>query len=78
MKFKIRYADQIVGILAITAILALVLTIFMLGSRQRWFARNYNFQTTFETASGLSVGMPIQYKGFTIGKIKSIFLNKSD
>lgn len=78
MKFKIRYADQIVGILAITAILALVLTIFMLGSRQRWFARNYDFQTTFETASGLSVGMPIQYKGFTIGKIKSIFLNKSD
>ncbi len=78
MKFKIRYADQIVGILAILAILALAVTIFMLGSRQRWFARNYTFQTVFESASGLSVGMPLQYKGFTVGKIKDITLNESD
>lgn len=78
MKFRIRYADQIVGVLAIVAILALVFTIFMLGSRQRWFARNYHFATTFESAGGLSVGMPIQYKGFTLGKIESITLNKAD
>ncbi len=78
MKFRIRYADQIVGVLAIVAILALVFTIFMLGSRQRWFARNYHFATTFESAGGLSVGMPIQYKGFTLGKIESITLNDAD
>lgn len=78
MKFKIRYADQIVGILAIIAIVALVVVIFMLGSKQRWFARDYRYFTTFETASGLSLGMPIQYKGFTIGKIQSIALNKND
>lgn len=78
MKFKIRHADQIVGILAITAILALVLTIFLLGSRQRWFARDYQYMTTFESASGLSAGMPVLYKGFTIGKITSISLNDTD
>ncbi|HHU37272.1 MAG TPA: MCE family protein [Treponema sp.] len=78
MKFKIRYADQIVGILAISAILALVLTIFLLGSRQRWFARDYNFTTNFESASGMSVGMPLQYKGFTIGKIKKLTLNETN
>lgn len=75
MKFKIRYADQIVGALAIIAILALVVTILLLGSKQRWFAKDYNFTSRFETASGISVGMTIQYKGFTIGKITSIKLN---
>lgn len=78
MKFKIRHADQIVGILAITAILALVFTIFLLGSRQRWFARDYQYVTTFESASGFSAGMPVLYKGFTIGKINQISLNDTD
>lgn len=78
MKFKIRYADQIVGFLAIAAIAALVVVIFLLGSKQRWFARDYQFKTEFETASGLSNGLQIQYKGFTVGKVKSYKLNKED
>ena len=78
MKFKIRYADQIVGALAILAIVALVFVVFMLGNKQRWFAKDYEFMTTFETASGISAGMPLQYKGFTIGKVKRISLNKDD
>ena len=78
MKFKIRYADQIVGILTIIAIIMLIFVIFMLGSKQRWFARDYNFSSTFETAAGINVGMPLQYKGFTIGKIKSIRLDEKN
>ncbi len=78
MKFKIRFADQIVGILAIAAVIALVFVIFMLGSKQRWFARDYRFTASFETASGLSAGMPLQYKGFTVGKIASVSLNEED
>ena len=78
MKFKIRYADQIVGFLSLGAVLALVFALVILGSKQRWFARDYNFLTYFETSSGLSVGMPLQYKGFTIGKIKSISLMADD
>lgn len=75
MKFKIRYADQIVGILSIAAIVALVVVIFLLGSTQRWFAKDYGFTTTLESATGISIGMPLQYKGFTIGKITKISLN---
>ena len=78
MKFKIRYADQIVGTLALAAVLAVIAVIFMLGSKQRWFARDYSFSTTFETATGISAGMPLLYKGFTIGKIRTIALNKDD
>lgn len=78
MKFKIRYADQIVGLLTIVAILALVFVVFMLGSAQRWFAKDYAFKTSFESAAGISEGGPVQYKGFKIGKIKTVALNKNN
>jgi phospholipid/cholesterol/gamma-HCH transport system substrate-binding protein len=78
MKFKIRYADQIVGILTIVAILALVAVIFMLGSKQRWFARDTEYLATYESATGINVGLPLQYKGFVIGKVTSVELNEED
>jgi phospholipid/cholesterol/gamma-HCH transport system substrate-binding protein len=74
MKFSIRFADQIVGALIILAMVILVFVIFMLGSNQRWFSRDYNFKTYFPTASGLGKNMPVQYKGFTIGRVKSFEL----
>lgn len=78
MKFKIRYADQIVGTLAIAALVALAVVVILLGSKQRWFARDYAFKTTFASASGITPGMPLVYRGFTIGKITSIALNDQD
>jgi len=74
MKFSIRFADQIVGALIILAMVILIFVIFMLGSSQRWFSRDYNFKTYFPTASGLSKNMPVQYKGFTIGRVKTFEL----
>lgn len=78
MKFKIKFADQIVGILAIAAFVALLVIILMIGSKQRWFARDYLFTTTFTSGSGITNGMSIQYKGFTVGKLKHIQLNSED
>ena len=39
MKFKIRYADQIVGFFSIFALLVLIVLVFALGARQNWFVR---------------------------------------
>ncbi|MCL2762040.1 MAG: MlaD family protein [Treponema sp.] len=78
MKFPIRYADQVVGTFIILALGALVFVIFMLGSNQRWFSRDYNFITYFGSATGLSQNMPVSYKGFTIGRVKSIRLAEDD
>jgi phospholipid/cholesterol/gamma-HCH transport system substrate-binding protein len=74
MKFTIRFADQIVGALIILAMVILVFVIFMLGSNQRWFSRDYNFKTYCPTANGLSKNMPVQYKGVTIGRVKTFEL----
>jgi len=78
MKFSIRFADQIVGALLILALGIVIFVIFMLGSNQRWFSRDYYFYTYFPSASGLSQNMAVQYKGFTIGRVKSIRLDEND
>jgi len=74
MKLMIRFADQIVGALIIVAVGILVFVIFMLGSSQRWFIRDNNYVSYFNSASGLGHNMPVLYKGFTIGRVRSIKL----
>jgi phospholipid/cholesterol/gamma-HCH transport system substrate-binding protein len=74
MKFKMRYADQLVGFFIIVALLSLIFVIFMLGRTQRWFSKNYAYKTYAVSASGLSKNMPVSYKGFSIGNVKSIQL----
>jgi phospholipid/cholesterol/gamma-HCH transport system substrate-binding protein len=76
MKFKIRFADQIVGIFVLAAIVAVALVLILIGVNQRWFARNYYFTSEFASGSGLFVGMPVSLKGFDIGKISSMRLNE--
>jgi phospholipid/cholesterol/gamma-HCH transport system substrate-binding protein len=78
MKFRIRFADQIVGFLIIVALGILIFSIFMVGKRHRWFAKDQTYRTHFESASGLSTNMPVQYKGFTIGNVKSFDLTDDD
>lgn len=74
MKFKIRYADQIVGVFSITALVVLMVLIFALGAKQNWFVRKNVYYTRFESGSAIKPGMDITYKGFGIGKIKEISL----
>jgi phospholipid/cholesterol/gamma-HCH transport system substrate-binding protein len=78
MKLMIRFADKIVGGFIILALGILIFVIFMLGSTQRWFSRDYQFRSYFTSASGLSPNMAVQFKGFTIGNVKSIRLAEDD
>jgi phospholipid/cholesterol/gamma-HCH transport system substrate-binding protein len=78
MKFTIRFADQIVGVLMVIGLGALIVVVFMLGSNQRWFSRDYAFKSYFASASGLNKNMNVLYKGFTIGHVKSFDLADDD
>ncbi len=75
MKFRIKNADKIVGIFIVAALIGLAVIIIFLGINQRWFARNYHYYSIFHSASGLSRGMVITFKGFAIGKIDAVELN---
>ena len=78
MKFKIRFADQIVGFFIILALVSIAFVILMLGRSQRWFAKDIPFSTILQSAGGLNKNMAVQYKGFTIGSIKNFYLNDND
>jgi phospholipid/cholesterol/gamma-HCH transport system substrate-binding protein len=73
-----RFADQIVGLFIIIAILALIFVIFMLGKTQRWFSRTYSYKTFAASASGLNQNMPVTLKGIPIGNVKSFRLTAGD
>ena len=78
MKFKIKYADEIVGILSLIAIAALIFLIFFIGSNQKWFEKKHPFYTVVNSGSNVSEGMQIQYKGFGIGKVTDISMDEND
>jgi len=78
MKFKIRFADQIVGFFIILSLISLIFVVIVLGRTQRWFSKDITFTTVLPTAGGLSKNMAVQYRGFTIGTIKDFYLNEDD
>ena len=78
MKFKIRFADQIVGVFIILSLVSLVAVIVLLGRSQRWFAHDLSYSTILPSANGLSKNMPVQYKGFTIGNVETFHLTEAD
>lgn len=75
MKFRIRHAEQVVGAFILLALAFLVAIMVFMGMNQRWFAKNYAYQSTFSSANGLAPGTGIFMKGFQIGKIDSLRLN---
>lgn len=75
MKFRIKYAQQIVGFFLLAALAALVVVLILMGLNQRWFARSYTFYTRFNSASGITPGMSVKLKGFEIGKLSGFQLN---
>src|SRR6056297_1316857 len=74
MKFKIRYAEQIVGLFVLIGIVSLAGIFIFMGINQRWFAKDYTFTSRFVSGEGLNRGMSVQLKGFTIGGVDSITL----
>ncbi len=78
MKFRIRYADQVVGVFILIAVLGIAGFLVLLGANQRWFARNYLFWSRFASAEGLSTNMAIKLKGFQIGKVASVSLTRNN
>ncbi|NCN05447.1 MAG: MCE family protein [Spirochaetales bacterium] len=76
MKFKIRYADQIVGFFVILSLLAFGTVLILLGVNQRWFAKDYYFRSVFSSSANIAPGTPILMKGFQVGKIENVYLNE--
>jgi phospholipid/cholesterol/gamma-HCH transport system substrate-binding protein len=75
MKLRIKFADKIVGFFILFSIIGLAVVLILLGMNQRWFRKDVHFFTEFNSGSGLKVGMPINLKGFEIGKLDKLNLD---
>ncbi|MFW5811441.1 MAG: MlaD family protein [Alkalispirochaetaceae bacterium] len=78
MKFRIRFAHQVVGVFILVAVAFVVAILVLMGVNQRWFARNYRYESAFDSANGLSIGMAVDFKGFEIGRVTDISLNEEN
>jgi len=78
MKFRIKYADQVVGTFVLLALILLAGILVLMGGKQRWFAKDYVFLSQFNSSAGVSAGTGIFYKGFQIGRIQKVSLNQSN
>lgn len=78
MKLRYRFANQVVGVFVILALGLTVALLVLLGANQRWFRKNYEYYAHFDTASDISVGMPITFRGFTIGRVTTFSLTEDN
>lgn len=74
MKFKIRHADTLVGIFSLLAVAGLIFVVIFIGLKQDVFTKKNYYYAVFDTGEGMAPGMDLTYKGFSIGKIKSVSL----
>ncbi|MFO7849014.1 MAG: MlaD family protein [Spirochaetia bacterium] len=75
MKLRIRFAEQIVGLFVIAAVVTLAGILIFMGINQRWFSKDYQFVSQFLSGEGLKRGMSIKLKGFKIGSVDSVRLS---
>jgi phospholipid/cholesterol/gamma-HCH transport system substrate-binding protein len=78
MRFRIKYADKIVGIFVVVAALFLAGGIVFLGANQRWFSKDIRFTTRFSSAAGAAPGTAIMMRGFQVGKVTKVKLNEAN
>ena len=74
MEFKIESNHLIVGLVIIIALASVIFVIVALGQSHNWFSKKITLLSYFDSAAGLSNNMAVQYKGFTIGNVKSFDL----
>lgn len=78
MKLMIRHSDKLVGAFVLVGTLFLVGALVFVGVNRRWFRSDLEYYSYFDTAKGLSAGLALEYRGFAIGRVKSIELGNGD
>jgi len=74
LKFKFRFAEQIVGLFVLTSVVLICVALILIGINKRWLREDLNYHSNFTSATGLSVGMSVTLRGFKIGELKTITL----
>jgi phospholipid/cholesterol/gamma-HCH transport system substrate-binding protein len=64
-----------VGIVVLSALVALMIGICMVGQRANLFRKKFPYETRFDSASGLVAGNPVRLNGVTVGNVLEVILS---
>jgi len=75
MKFKFRFAEQIVGLFVLISLVLVCVALILIGVNKRWLREDLVYKSRFLSATGLRSGMSITLRGLKIGELQSIELS---
>jgi len=78
MSFKFKHLEKVVGFFLTLALLIVIAVIVMIGREQRWFEKQYNYTTKFNSGENISTGMQVRIKGIQTGEVKSVYLTEDN
>jgi phospholipid/cholesterol/gamma-HCH transport system substrate-binding protein len=71
MKAK-KLTEIKVGIFVVVILLLFGVCVFVIGSHQKYFQRQYTLWASFSNIQGLIVGAPVSLAGLTVGRVNAI------
>ena len=71
MKAK-KLTEIKVGIFVVVILLLFGIGVFVIGSHQKYFQRQYTLWASFSNIQGLIVGAPVHLAGLTVGRVNAI------
>lgn len=71
MKAK-KLAEIKVGIFVVVILFLFGVGVFVIGSHQKYFQRQYTLWASFSNIQGLIVGAPVSLAGLTVGRVNAI------
>lgn len=71
MKAK-KFTEFKVGVFVVVILLLFGIGVFVIGSHQKYFQRQYTLWASFSNIQGLIVGAPVSLAGLTVGRVNAI------
>jgi phospholipid/cholesterol/gamma-HCH transport system substrate-binding protein len=67
-----KFTELKVGIFVVLILFLFGAGVFIIGSHQKYFQRQYTLWASFSNISGLIVGAPVSLAGLTVGRVNAI------
>lgn len=76
--YKFSVLEKIVGVVIALSLVLIFVLILFLGRANEWFRKSVKYYTILKSASDVSAGKKIYYKGIVIGKISKVSIQEDD
>jgi len=78
MAYKFTAIEKRIGAFIVIAFLVFIAGLLFIAKGKKLIVKKNHYTTTFYSAMDLKKGMPVTYKGLTVGQVKKLYLNKDN